>query len=38
VADGLRLSKEVVHAPAKLGPIFAVMRARPRPLWRRLPR
>lgn len=38
VADGLRLGKEVVHAPAKLGPIFAVMRALPRPLWRRLPR
>lgn len=38
VADGLRLGKEVVHAPARLGPIFAVLRLLPRPIWRRLPR
>lgn len=38
VVDGLRLGKETVYAPAKLGPIFALMRVLPRPIWRRLPR
>jgi decaprenylphospho-beta-D-erythro-pentofuranosid-2-ulose 2-reductase len=38
VVDGLRLGKEMVYAPARLGPVFAVLRLLPRPIWRRMPR
>jgi len=36
VAAALRSRREVVHVPAVLGPLFAVLRLTPRALWRRL--
>ena len=38
VVAGLASGRETVWAPAKLAPIFAVLRLLPRVLWRRLPR
>jgi decaprenylphospho-beta-D-erythro-pentofuranosid-2-ulose 2-reductase len=37
VADGLRRGSRVVYTPAILGPMFAVLRALPAPIFRRLP-
>lgn len=37
VATGLRLGRETVWVPARLGPLFAALRMLPRPIWRRLP-
>lgn len=37
VATGLRLGRETVWVPARLGPLFAALRLLPRPVWRRLP-
>ncbi len=38
VVTGLALGRETVWVPARLGPLFAVLRLLPRPIWRRLPR
>lgn len=38
VAEGLRDGAETVWVPKKLRPAFALMRALPRSLWRRMPR
>jgi decaprenylphospho-beta-D-erythro-pentofuranosid-2-ulose 2-reductase len=38
VVDGLASGRETVWVPAKLGPLFAVLRLLPRAVWRRLPR
>ncbi|MEU9886758.1 decaprenylphospho-beta-D-erythro-pentofuranosid-2-ulose 2-reductase [Sphaerisporangium sp. NPDC051011] len=38
VVQGLRDGAETVWAPARLRLVFTLMRALPRPLWRRLPR
>lgn len=37
VATGLRLGRETVWVPARLGPLFATLKLLPRPIWRRLP-
>jgi decaprenylphospho-beta-D-erythro-pentofuranosid-2-ulose 2-reductase len=37
VAEGLRKSREAVHVPKLLGPIFAGFRLLPRPIFRKLP-
>lgn len=36
--EGLRVGHQIVHVPAPLGPLFAVLRLLPRAVWRRLPR
>jgi decaprenylphospho-beta-D-erythro-pentofuranosid-2-ulose 2-reductase len=38
VVEGLASGRETVWVPAKLGPLFAVLRLLPRAVWRRLPR
>ncbi|GAA3829924.1 decaprenylphospho-beta-D-erythro-pentofuranosid-2 -ulose 2-reductase [Sphaerisporangium flaviroseum] len=38
VIAGLRAGSETVWAPGKLRPVFTVMRALPRSIWRRMPR
>jgi decaprenylphospho-beta-D-erythro-pentofuranosid-2-ulose 2-reductase len=38
VVTGLALGRQTVWVPARLGPVFALLRLLPRAIWRRLPR